>query len=141
LLMTEKNNEIIYLDTFVFMDMLSGQKEHVVKAKKYIGKKAIVSSVILTELTYHLLRHGAKEKTDEIIFYVKSLPNLTIIDVSNEIAEIAGQIRVRYRRKLNKKLTYFDSIHLATALVNNAKKFVTGDRGFIGIREIEIEVY
>ena len=63
------------------------------------------------------------------------------MDVTDEIAELAGRIRAKNWKKLEKKLTYFDSIHLATAVINNAKKFVTGDRDFRGIEEIAIEVY
>ncbi|HLD85143.1 MAG TPA: PIN domain-containing protein [archaeon] len=131
----------IYLDTFVFMDMLSGQKDVMEKAKVYISQPAVVSSVVLTELMFHLLRHGAKEKADETVFYVKSLPNLEIADVTGEIAEMAGKLRSRYANKLDKNLTYFDSIHIATALAYNVKKFVTGDKDFRRILDLKIEVY
>lgn len=131
----------IYLDTFVFMDMLSGQKDVVEKAKIYIGQPAVVSAVVLTELMFHLLRHGAKEKAEEVIFYIKSLPSLEIIDVTGEIAELAGKLRSRYMNRLDKNLTYFDSIHMATALVCNTTKFVTGDKDLRGILDLKIEVY
>ena len=138
----EEKTDRIYLDTFVFMDMLSGQKEAVEKAKKYLQQQAMVSSIVLAELVFHMVRHGVhRAKKDEIIFYIRSLENLKIIDVTDEIAEMAGKIRARYWKLLEKKLTYFDSIHIATAIVAGAKKFVTGDKDFRGIKEIEVEVY
>ena len=66
---------------------------------------------------------------------------MEIVDVTDEIAELAGRLRARYWTKLEKKLTYFDSIHLATAIINNAKKFVTGDKDFKGFEDIPIEIY
>ncbi len=138
----EKKQEKIYLDTFVFMDMLSGQKDLMDKAKKYIMQTSMVSSIIFAELVFHMIRNGIpKSKKDEILFYVRSLENLEILDVTDEIAELAGRIRAKNWKKLEKKLTYFDSIHLATAIINNAKKFVTGDKDFKGFEEIAIEVY
>ena len=141
--MTEENKqEKIYLDTFVFMDMLSGQKDLMDKAKKYIMQPSMVSSIIFAELVFHMIRNGIpKSKKDEILFYVRSLENLEIMNVTDEIAELAGRIRGKNWKKLEKKLTYFDSIHLATAIINNAKKFVTGDKDFRGFQDIAIEVY
>ena len=138
----EASRNKIYLDTFVFMDMLSGQKDLMDKAKKYIMQPSMVSSIIFAELVFHMIRNGIpKSKKDEILFYVRSLENLEILDVTDEIAELAGRLRGRYWKRLEKKLTYFDSIHLATAVINNVKKFVTGDKDFRGIEEIAIELY
>ncbi|MBI4162140.1 MAG: PIN domain-containing protein [Candidatus Aenigmarchaeota archaeon] len=138
----QDSKQKIYLDTFVFMDMLSGQKDLMEKAKKYIVQPSMVSSIIFAELVFHMVRNGVhKSKKDEILFYVRSLENLEIMNVTGEIAELAGKIRAKNWKKLNKKLTYFDSIHLATALVNNAKRFVTGDKDFRGIEEVAVEIY
>ncbi len=150
--LTPKASDRLYLDTFVFMDMLSGQKDLMDKAKKYIMQPSMVSSVIFAELVFHMIRNGIpKSKKDEILFYVRSLDNLEIVDVTDEIAELAGRIRAKnWNRKrrtsgtsgtINKRLTYFDSIHLATAIIQKAKKFITGDKDFKGFEELVIEVY
>ncbi|MFA4819792.1 MAG: PIN domain-containing protein [Candidatus Aenigmatarchaeota archaeon] len=135
----------IYLDTFVFMDILSGEDifgkaiQYIEEAKKVGG---VISAVQLTELGFHLRRRKSREKTEEILFYIQSLPNLEIIPVTGEIAKDAGLLRARYRRmKTQKKFTYFDCIHLATALAAKCTKFVTGDRGFKEVKEIETEIY
>ena len=75
----------IYLDTFAFMDMLSGKKEFAERAGQYAKESAVVSAVLLTELYFHVGRKR-KSKTDEVLFYIQSLPNLEIIPVSSEIA-------------------------------------------------------
>lgn len=128
------------------MDILSGDEALVEKAVQYIeeAKKngAVVSAVLFTELAYHLRRRKSREKTEEILFYIKSLPNLEIAPVTREIAKHAGLLRARYRKqKLAKKFTYFDCIHIATALANSCSKLVTGDKGFKDVKEISVEIY
>ena len=134
----------MYLDTFVFMDILSGE-EDAAKAEVYLNKMkvsgAVVSSILLAELAFHLRRKRGREKAEEILLYIQALPNLEIVPVSGEIAKIAGMLRARYSRKIPKKLTYFDCIHIATALASGCTRFVTGDRGFRDIKEIEMEIY
>jgi predicted nucleic acid-binding protein len=147
--MPEKQNqqkEKIYLDTFVFMDILSGDEVLAAKVAEYIeqAKKSgtVVSAILFTELAYHLRRRKSREKTEEILFYIKSLPNLEIIPVDGEIAKNAGLIRAKYRRMgLPKRFTYFDCVHIATAITAGCTKFVTGDRGFRDIKEINVEIY
>ena len=136
--------EKIYLDTFVFMDILSGEPE-AKKAQAYLEKikssGGVISSILFSELAFHIRRKRGKEKAEEILLYVQSLPNLEIVPVSEQIAKAAGMLRARYLRKISKKLTYFDCIHIATALAAGCSKFVTGDKGFKEINEIEMEIY
>lgn len=136
----------IYLDTFLFMDILSGDDTLAAKALKYLDeakeKGAVVSSILFTELAYHIRRRASREKTEEIIFYVQSLPGLQVMPVSAEIARHAGILRAKYRRlKIQKKLTYFDCLHIATSVEANCSKFVTGDKGFKDVQEIKVEIY
>ncbi len=146
---TEKNeikNQKTYLDTFVFMDILSGDPSLASKAMQYISEAeksgGVVSSILFTELAYHIRRRKSREMTEEILFYIESLPNLEIIPLSYIIAKHAGILRAKYRRlKTMKKLTYFDAIHIATAIESQCAKFVTGDKGFKDVGEINVEVY
>ncbi|MBI4174488.1 MAG: PIN domain-containing protein [Candidatus Aenigmarchaeota archaeon] len=143
--MPETKKEKIYLDTFVFMDILAGEAE-AEKAKVYLekmrgGVTGVVSSILLTELAFHLRRKRGREKAAEILLYIRSLPNLEMIPVDADIARTAGNLRAHYAKRIAKKLTYFDCIHLATALATGCSKFVTGDRGFRDVKEIEMEIY
>lgn len=137
----------IYLDTFVFMDLLSDNKEYAKKAVAYLEKiksgefRGVVSSILFSELSFHIKRRKGREKAEEILYYIESVPNLSIIPVDNKISKEAGFLRARYLRKIQKKLTYFDSIHLATAILEGCEIFVTGDKGFREIRDIKIEIY
>jgi predicted nucleic acid-binding protein len=143
----KEHKEKIYLDTFVFMDLLSGNDEYTKKITIYLDKiksghvQGIVSSVLLAELAFHIKRRKGTEKAEEILYYIQSLQNLLFIPVSQDIAKHAGILRARYAKKIEKKLTYFDCIHLATAISEKCSKFVTGDRGFRDIKEIAVEIY
>ena len=131
----------MYFDTFLFMDLLSGKPELAEKAEAYLrNSRGVVSSILLAELAFHVSRRK-RSKAAEILFYVQSLPNIEIIGVDEEIAGLAGLLRSKYRGKIQKKLTYFDCLHLATAMQSKCKKFITGDRGFREITDIEVEVY
>lgn len=134
------SKEKLYLDTYVFMDMLSGNEELANKAKEYLKAHSVVSAIVFAELAYHIIRRD-KESVEEILHLVQSLPNLEIIPVAPEIATLAGSLRAKYRKRIEKKLTYFDCIHLATAISEKCVKFITGDRGLRDIEEIEVEIY
>ena len=142
--MAIEKTEKIYLDTFVFMDILSGGEDSK-KAEFYLNKmkeqKCVVSSILFAELAFHLKRKRGKEKAAEILLYISSLPNLEVMPLTLETAQTAGLLRAHYAKRIPKKLTYFDCIHIATALAAGCSKFVTGDRGFRDIKEIEMEIY
>lgn len=139
----------IYLDTFVFMDILSGKPELIEKAEQYLKlseNKGFISTILLTELAFHVGKRKGPEKAEEILYLLELYPNLKIIPVSEEIAALAGKLRSKYNSlfhhgKIKKELTYFDCIHLATAITMNCEKFITGDKGFVGVDEIEAEIY
>ncbi len=137
--------EKLYLDTFVFMDILSGGPE-AAKAREYLekmkqGTGAAISSILFAELAFHIRQKRGRERAEEILLYIKSLPNMEIVPVSPDIAKAAGFLRSHYAKKIPKKLTYFDCIHIATALAAGCTRFVTGDRDFRDVKEIEMEIY
>jgi len=136
----------IYLDTFVFMDLLSDNPEFAKKALGYLEKiksgenRGCISAALFTELAFHIKRRKGAEKASEIIYYIQSLPNLEIIPLTSEIAQAAGLLRSKLI-KYQKKFTYFDCIHLATAIGEKCDVFVTGDRGFRDVADIKVEIY
>lgn len=137
---------MIYLDTFVFMDILSAKEEYAEKAKNFLeevvkGEPAVISSIMLSEIIFHISRKRTSERADEIVYLIKSIPNLKIIPADTKITKLAGRLRAKYINKIEKKLTYFDCIHLATAITSGCSRFITGDKGFKGVEELEIEIY
>lgn len=130
-----------YFDTFVFMDLLSGT-DIAKRAGEYVkNNHGIVSSILLTELAYHIRKRKGRAKMEEVLFYIQSLPNIEIVPVDEEIATLAARIRAKYLKKIEKRLTYFDCIHIATAVATKCDIFVTGDRGFKDITDVKMEIY
>ena len=70
-----------------------------------------------------------------------SYPNLRIEPANNEITVLAGRLRYKYYKNKQREISYLDCIHLATAILTKCKKFVTGDKDFKDVKELEIEVY
>src|SRR3990172_8556416 len=102
--------EKLYLDTFVFMDVLSSEPDSA-KAREYFermkkGTKCVVSSILFAELAFHVKRQRGKDKAVEVLLYVSSLPNLEIVPVNQVIAKAAGLMRARHAGKIAKKLSY-----------------------------------
>ena len=131
----------IYLDTYVFMDVLSGKEDFASSASAYLNlaEEKIVSVILLSELSHHLSRRRAV--VEDIIYVLEAVPNFHVVELTEEIAILAGKLRAKYHGRLEKHLTYFDAIHLATAIIENCTKFVTGDKAFKDIEEIKVEVY
>lgn len=142
---TSSTAEKIYLDTFVFMDILSNEPVIAKKAESFLaltksGTVCVVSSVLFAELAFHIKRTKGADKAEELLMHLSTLP-LEIVPLTPDIAKSAGMIRAQYINKIEKKLTYFDCIHIATALSANCIKFVTGDRGFKDVKDIKMEIY
>ena len=123
------------------MDVLSGKEEFSDKAAEYLNssEEKIVSVILLSELSHHLTRRRAV--AEDIIYVLEAVPNFHVVELTEEIAILAGKLRAKYHGRLEKHLTYFDAIHLATAITLECTKFVTGDKAFKNIEEIKVEVY
>ncbi|MBI5061889.1 MAG: PIN domain-containing protein [Candidatus Aenigmarchaeota archaeon] len=126
------------------MDMLSDSENRTRKAEKWIrevekeGGKA--SSLIFSEVIFHVSRRNP-QKVDWAITLIKSIRNLEIVDADESVSILAGRLRHKYYKKTERELSYLDCVHLATAITSGCNKFVTGDKDFSGIEEIEVEVY
>lgn len=85
---------------------------------------AVTSTVTLMELT---VRPWQLDRPDVARAYEEALvqfPNLTLTDVTRDVARQAAQLRAQY------DLRPADALHIATALVHDATAFVTNDRDF-----------
>lgn len=66
--------------------------------------------------------------------FLAHFPNLTLVDVTRDIARRAAQLRARHR------LRPADAIQVATALTQGASAFVTNDRGLARL-SFDLEVF
>ncbi len=129
---------MIALDTYVFFEAMN-KNERAIKVLKEVKEKGgVISVLVLTELYYHLSKRNLVEEYYKIRVIIDEL-NIKIIPVTEEIAELAGKLRAKYYSK-ERQISFIDCIHLATAIISKAKKFVTGDKDFLGIEEIKVEL-
>jgi len=90
---------------------------------------AVVSILALMEVTvrpWQLQRSDVVRDYEEILTH---FPNLTISDVTRDIAHQAARLRAQYC------LRPADALHVATALTHGATAFVTNDRQLTHLRE------
>jgi predicted nucleic acid-binding protein len=76
---------------------------------------ASCSALVLTEIY-----NGSSQTTEAIL----NLPNLSIIQVTENIAELAGKLRHTYSLKV------VDAIHAASAIHSGASSIITNDIPF-----------
>ena len=136
---------MIYIDSYVFLDLFSGERRLIKKAERYlrlaVRKGLVISTVVITEVAYHLLRRGKEDALNAFLLFLERVEKSRIVSVDKEIALLAAKLRKKYYRKGKCELSYLDCIHAATAIVSKCEKLVTGDKDFASIKEIEVEVY
>ena len=138
--------EKVLLDSHVFLDYFL-QSDRRAKAESFIsliltGKSlGFVSTIALAEIKYKMLKLFGHEKAGNAIFLIKNSPNMSIIDVNHNIAEMAADIRHKYYKKNKNEMSYADAIHVSTAITSNCDVLITGDPDFKEIQEIKIEIY
>jgi predicted nucleic acid-binding protein len=125
---------MIYLDSYVILDLFSGEKRLAEKAKKYLEKAkkegCVISTVVLTEVIFHLIRKGFENVVDDFLLFVDTFEKMKVVDVNKEIAIMAGKLRGKYYKKPGCELSFLDCIHIATAIFAKCSKIVTGERSF-----------
>ena len=118
----------VCLDTCVFVYHLEGHPRyqpltHALLAGVESGRyAAITSAVTVMELTvppWRLDRPAVARQYEALLVH---FPNLTLLDVTRDVARRAAQLRARY------DIRPADALQVATALVHEATAFVTNDR-------------
>jgi len=131
----------IFIDTAPFIYFIEAHPQYGPLVRDIINtidkkKTRIFSSVItIAEVLPKPIQLGKKELASKFVEFLKKGENLTLIPISVEIAERAGQLRGKYP-----KLKALDAIQLAAALVNKADAFLTNDVNLKQITEIKILV-
>lgn len=72
------------------------------------------------------------EALKDIEFHIKKIPNLDLIDVTEDIIKIAAGIKRSYKFKLP------DCIQLATAVFSKSRVFITNDSRLKRFKEVKV---
>lgn len=133
---------MIALDSWIWLEFfLEGKKA---KAAEAVLKQAernggIISTLALTEIQYGVGKQQGLTKADELIYLIEHFPKLKIVPVVHEIAKLAADLRLKYYSQ-KRQLSYADTIHLATAILAGATRFISGDPDFRDMEEISTEI-
>jgi predicted nucleic acid-binding protein len=128
----------IGLDTSVFIYHLEYHPRYLPLTQELLSGveagrwAAVTSTVALMELT---VRPWQLERADVAHAYEKALvqfPNLTLADVTRDVARQAAQLRAHHN------LRPADALHVATALAHDATAFVTNDRDFTQLDVLDV---
>ncbi|MEM2194869.1 MAG: type II toxin-antitoxin system VapC family toxin [Candidatus Methanomethylicia archaeon] len=123
------------IDSYAWMEYFIGSRRGYT-AKDYIEKRdSATPTIVVAEISRKLLNEvlagretvtGREDKLD----FIKT--STLIVDLTEEIARLAGEIDIE-RRRIVKGWGLADSIILATARRENAK-IITGDKHFIDLK-------
>ncbi len=119
---------IIGLDTSVFIYHLEAHPAYLPLTQELLAGveagrwTAVTSTVTIMELTVRPWQVGRPAVARAYEVLLVHFPHLTVADVTRDVARRAAQLRARYR------IRPADAIQVATALVHEARAFVTNDR-------------
>lgn len=108
----------VLVDTNIFLNIAREEKEFLDGSEELLkritrGKiEGLASCVVLMEIKWALYEKGELAKADKAISLIEEL--VRIVSVDKEIAKEAIEIKIR------KKLELLDSIHVTTAIVQDA---------------------
>jgi len=127
----------IYLDTNFWIYHVSGDLPDSVTQRILefcIDKKVSVftSSLSVTECLVLPIREKDETTKKAFDLLFSKLENIKVVDFTKEIAKTAAQLRA------NHNVSTPDAIHLATAISEGVKMFITNDKRLKKVKELEI---
>lgn len=137
MVVTEFNQKRIFLDTAPLIYFIEGHSIYQDKLTKYFSSNDngdftfITSSITLLEVLVKPLKEGKHKLVAQYKNILLNATGVQIIEISNEIAEKAAQLRAKYGLRTP------DALQIATALTNHTDYFLTNDHRLAIISEIE----
>ncbi len=133
-----KNYPIIGLDTPLFIYHLEDHPRYIPLTEIIFTSlekgmnKGITSYLTLLEILTKPKTEGALQAARDYEYYLTTFPNLTFFDMGLDVARKASDIRAGVRIKAP------DAIQIATAIIHGATAFLTNDRIFEKVKEINV---
>lgn len=134
------NHSLIALDSSIFIYHFEANQTYLPLTQVVLSAIAdgtcqgVISTVTVMELTVLPWRQNRGDVARQYELLLANFPNLTIVDVTREVARRAAQLRALYN------VRPADALLVATGLVNKATAWVSND---IQLRRLasEIEVF
>jgi len=133
-----KNHPMIGLDTPLFIYHLEDHPRYIdlteiiFTALEKRMNKGITSYLTLMEILTKPKTEGFLQAARDYEYYLTTFPNLTFFDMGLDVAHKASDLRAAFRIKAP------DAIQIATAIVHGASAFLTNDRTFEKVKEIDV---
>ncbi|MCM8803596.1 MAG: PIN domain-containing protein [Candidatus Omnitrophica bacterium] len=132
---------MIFIDSWVLIEFFSEgkkfKKARSIMEKIEAGEKAIISTMVLTEIKYRIAKKYSIRKSDEVVHEILTFPNVKILPISVDVAILAANLKIKYYDKEKRPLSFADVINLATAIISKCNVFYSGDSDFKNIKEIK----
>jgi predicted nucleic acid-binding protein len=131
-------NQKVGLDTMVFIYAFEEHPAHLPLLKNFFAAlekgemEAVTSTISITECLVHPYRKKDFSLAAHYMVLFRNFPHLSIIPITDGIAERAAYLRARYNLKTP------DAIQVATALVSGARAFLTNDENITAVEGIDI---
>jgi len=133
-----KNHSIVGLDTSIFIYHLEDHPRYSLLTEIIFNSmekginRGVTSYLTLMEILVKPKTEGLLQVARDYEYYLTTFPNLTFYEIGLEIARKASDLRALERIKAP------DAIQLATAILYEATAFLTNDRTFERVKEIDI---
>ena len=114
-----------FFDAYAIIEIIKGNSEY----EKFKEESFITNTLHLAEVFYSLMKEFDRKTAESVL---KDL-DLNFVEISEEIAIEAATFRYNNKQK---DISYADCIGYITALKNRLK-FLTGDKEFENLREVE----
>jgi predicted nucleic acid-binding protein len=127
---------VVGLDTSIFIYHLEAHPRYQPLTQELLARvqagrqTAVTSTVTVMELTVRPWQVGRPAVAREYEALLVHFPNLTLADVTRDVARRAAQLRARYR------VRPADALQAATALIHGATAFVTNDRRLVRLEPV-----
>ncbi|MEK6954656.1 MAG: PIN domain-containing protein [Candidatus Micrarchaeota archaeon] len=119
-------------DTYSWVELFNDTEAGRRVANLINAETAATAMATISELTSWAIRNNRDPSL--IIENVKRLS--AILEFREDIAKLAGELHIQYKKEM-KDFGMVDSMIYATALANGLK-LVTGDRHFVGKKDVEM---
>ncbi len=128
-LITFRKKDRVALDTNIFICALK-ESDHRYQRASFILQqlkdkrlKVSISILVIEEFFIKVYKEGREKQKDEILDFINLDGQVNIVDVNQQVALKAAQIRAKYS-----SLRTPDAIHLASAIEAEAQIFITTDK-------------
>jgi predicted nucleic acid-binding protein len=131
-------NQKVGLDTMVFIYAFEEHPAYLPLLKNFFtvlekGEiEAVTSTISITECLVHPYRKNDFPLAAQYMVLFRNFPHLSIIPLTDDIAERAAFLRAHYNLKTP------DAIQVATALASGSRAFLTNDENITAVEGIDI---